>query len=104
MIKAKKGKVPIKGTTREILGDFGAVVNGVFDVLPETAAFDAEHKKAVMREVFEFALLSEEEQREALGKQAKAALSTLSELLGAIVKDDDDETSEETPEEKEDAE
>ena len=103
MIKAKKGKVTIKGTTRDILADFGCVVHCVFDTLPDTD-LGAESKKAVMREVLEFSMMSEEEQQQELEKKAKSALSHLAEVLGAFTKDVDGEKSEEKSEEKEAAE
>lgn len=104
MIKAKKGKLTIKGTASDILADFGTVCAGVFDTLPETDSFGADFKKEMMRNVFEFALLSEKEQQAELEKVAKNALSNLAEIMTAIVNDEPEEKAEEAAEEKEDAE
>lgn len=100
MIKAKKGKVTVKGTAFELLKDFGAVTKSVYTAIPSESSKDEEILKKHMRDIFELSLMTDEEAKAFLEKKSKKVLSDLSNLLSAITKD----TPDETPEEKEDAE
>ncbi len=91
MIRAEKGKIEINGSGLDILADYSAITESMFEALVGAGASKDRAQKD-LKQAFDFGLMSEDERQEAVReKLCNHPLAGLLKTLCDILKDEGDE-------------